>query len=214
MSIDNSFVYYFFIFSLLFLEYRGYGLSSGTPGEKGLYIDARAAVDYLFTRHDLDHSQIVLFGRSLGGAVVSADDVINLHPDLMNSFQVIDVAADSNYGSKVMCSVVENTFTSIPHMARHLISYVKYVPLICHKNRVRLSVLTKNFHLLTSPPTQFTSIDKVQKISTPILFISGLNDSLVPSSMMSLLHSQCKSSRKQLFQLSGGGHMDTWNANG
>lgn len=56
----------------LFLEYRGYGLSSGMPGENGLYIDARAAVDYLFTRHDVDHSQIVLFGRSLGGAVVSS----------------------------------------------------------------------------------------------------------------------------------------------
>lgn len=53
------------------IEYRGYGLSGGTPSEKGLYIDARAAIDYLFTRHDLDHSQIVLFGRSLGGAVVS-----------------------------------------------------------------------------------------------------------------------------------------------
>lgn len=54
-----------------FTEYRGYGLSGGAPSEKGLYIDARAAIDYLFTRHDLDHSQIVLFGRSLGGAVVS-----------------------------------------------------------------------------------------------------------------------------------------------
>lgn len=53
------------------LEYRGYGLSTGTPNEKGLYVDGRAAVDYLFTRHDLDHSQIILFGRSLGGAIVS-----------------------------------------------------------------------------------------------------------------------------------------------
>jgi abhydrolase domain-containing protein 13 len=52
------------------VEYRGYGLSSGTPSEKGIYIDARAAVDYLFTRHDVDHAQIALFGRSLGGAVV------------------------------------------------------------------------------------------------------------------------------------------------
>lgn len=53
------------------LEYRGYGLSTGQPSEKGLYIDGRAAVDYLFTRHDVDHSQIILFGRSLGGAIVS-----------------------------------------------------------------------------------------------------------------------------------------------
>lgn len=58
-------------FDFLIVEYRGYGLSSGSPSEKGIYIDARAAIDYLFTRHDVDHSQIVLFGRSLGGAVVS-----------------------------------------------------------------------------------------------------------------------------------------------
>jgi abhydrolase domain-containing protein 13 len=56
--------------SSFIVEYRGYGLSSGTPSEKGIYIDARAAVDYLFTRHDVDHAQIALFGRSLGGAVV------------------------------------------------------------------------------------------------------------------------------------------------
>lgn len=48
------------------VEYRGYGLSTGAPTEKGIALDARAAVDYLFTRHDLDHGQIILFGRSLG----------------------------------------------------------------------------------------------------------------------------------------------------
>lgn len=61
---------------------------------------------------------------------------------------------------------------------------------------------------------QFSSIEKVQRISAPILFISGLNDSLVPSTMMTALHSACKSPRKQLFQLSGGGHMNTWVENG
>jgi abhydrolase domain-containing protein 13 len=129
---------------------------------------------------------------------------------------VIDVAADSNYGSKVMCAVVENTFTSIPNMARHLISYVKFIPLICHKNRVS-SAISAALHLqnhLNHFFLKFTSIEKVQKISAPILFVSGLNDSLVPSSMMSALHNQCKSSRKQLFQLATGGHMDTWNHSG
>lgn len=56
---------------------------------------------------------------------------------------------------------------------------------------------------------QFASIDKVDKITTPALFISGLNDLLVPPSMMSSLHSLCLC-RKQLFQLAGGGHMDTF----
>lgn len=88
----------------------------------------------------MDHSQIVLFGRSLGGAVVSDEYFILSRISLLMTshftLQVIDVAADSNYGSKVMCSIVENTFTSIPQMASTLISYVKYIPLFCHKNRV------------------------------------------------------------------------------
>lgn len=29
-------------------------------------MDARAALDYLYTRHDINHSKIILFGRSLG----------------------------------------------------------------------------------------------------------------------------------------------------
>lgn len=74
-----------------------------------------------------------------------------------------------------------------------------------------LSFVIMKVHYVTQ---QFTSIEKIQKISAPILFISGLNDSLVPSMMMTALHGRCNSSRKQLFQLSGGGHMDTWNANG
>lgn len=70
--------------NILIVEYRGYGLSNGSPSEKGLYIDARAAVDYLYTRHDLDHSQIVLFGRSLGGGVVSFQLIFKIGVDLGN----------------------------------------------------------------------------------------------------------------------------------
>lgn len=52
--------------NILLVEYRGYGLSEGSPSEDGLYMDAKASLDYLFTRNDINHSEIVLFGRSLG----------------------------------------------------------------------------------------------------------------------------------------------------
>lgn len=52
--------------NILLVEYRGYGLSEGTPSEKGLYLDAKASLDYLSSRHDIDHSKIIIFGRSLG----------------------------------------------------------------------------------------------------------------------------------------------------
>lgn len=48
------------------LEYRGYGLSKGSPSEEGLYMDARSAIDFLSSRQDVNHKQIIVFGRSLG----------------------------------------------------------------------------------------------------------------------------------------------------
>jgi len=51
------------------LEYRGYGLSQGSPSEEGLYMDARTALDFLSLRCDVNHKEIVVFGRSLGKAL-------------------------------------------------------------------------------------------------------------------------------------------------
>ena len=50
-------------------DYRGYGNSEGKPSERGTYLDARAAMSYLEKRPDVDSSQIVYFGHSLGAAV-------------------------------------------------------------------------------------------------------------------------------------------------
>lgn len=53
------------------LEYRGYGLSEGTPSEQGLYRDAHAAFDYLVHQRNVPPRRIVLFGYSLGSAVAT-----------------------------------------------------------------------------------------------------------------------------------------------
>lgn len=52
--------------NILLVEYRGYGLSEGHPSEEGLYIDAKASLDYIFSRTDVNHSEVIVFGRSLG----------------------------------------------------------------------------------------------------------------------------------------------------
>jgi len=54
--------------SVLMIDYRGYGKSSGWPTEDGIYRDADAAYDYLLkTGHY--KGQIILHGESLGTAV-------------------------------------------------------------------------------------------------------------------------------------------------
>lgn len=55
--------------SVFLAEYRGYGESAGSPSEDGLAIDARAAVDYVKSRHDVDPTKVVYFGESLGTGV-------------------------------------------------------------------------------------------------------------------------------------------------
>jgi fermentation-respiration switch protein FrsA (DUF1100 family) len=77
-------------------DYRGYGKSSGSPSEKGLYKDGLAAYDYLIEKRHLPPDEIILFGRSLGAAVA------------------IEVALER----KVRSIIIESAFTSTKEMAR------------------------------------------------------------------------------------------------
>jgi fermentation-respiration switch protein FrsA (DUF1100 family) len=49
----------------LWVEWRGYGASAGTPSEAGLYRDAQAGRDWL-TARGVPASRLVLYGESLG----------------------------------------------------------------------------------------------------------------------------------------------------
>ncbi len=55
--------------SVLVLDYRGYGVSEGRATEAGVYADARAALDHLIEQRGFPENRIIVFGRSLGGAV-------------------------------------------------------------------------------------------------------------------------------------------------
>ena len=53
----------------LIIDYRGYGQSTGKTTEQGTYLDAQAAWSYLVDERGIAADQIIIFGRSLGGAV-------------------------------------------------------------------------------------------------------------------------------------------------
>jgi uncharacterized protein len=52
-------------YSVLAFDYRGYGLSSGRPTEKGLYRDVDAVLDHVWTRMK-PSGRVIYWGRSLG----------------------------------------------------------------------------------------------------------------------------------------------------
>lgn len=84
--------------NVFMLQYRGYGLSTGTPNEKGINIDAQTGLDYIRNRHELRNTRIVLYGQSLGGSVA------------------IGLAARNQKQGDIASIVLENTFTSMRKM--------------------------------------------------------------------------------------------------
>lgn len=83
-------------FSVLVYDYGGYGRSSGNATEERCYADARAMWRYLMEERHIAPEKILLFGRSLGGAVT------------------LQLATEVQSGAVI----VESTFLSIPQIAK------------------------------------------------------------------------------------------------
>jgi uncharacterized protein len=85
-------------YSLLLVEYRGYGRSEGKPSEEGMHADARAGWRYLVTERGFAARRIALVGESLGGAVAAR------------------LAAEVQPGALVLAS----SFVSLPDLASEI----------------------------------------------------------------------------------------------
>lgn len=57
--------------SLALFNYRGYGRSTGAPGEQALFSDALAIYDHVASLPQVDRKRIIVMGRSLGSAVAT-----------------------------------------------------------------------------------------------------------------------------------------------
>ncbi|KAJ3698019.1 hypothetical protein LUZ61_001724 [Rhynchospora tenuis] len=170
--------------NVFMLSYRGYGESDGSPSQHGITNDAQAALDHLVKRDDIDTSRIIVFGRSLGGAVGTV--LAKNNPD------------------KVAALILENTFTSILDMAGIMLPFLRWF--IGGSSAKGPKIL--NF-VVRSP---WNTIDIIDKVKQPILFLSGLQDELVPPVHMRLLYEKAIERNKDcLFvEFPNGMHMDTW----
>ena len=57
--------------TVIAIDYRGYGLSSGRPTEQGVYRDTDALVSYVRDRFQRPEGPLVYWGRSLGGPIAA-----------------------------------------------------------------------------------------------------------------------------------------------
>lgn len=103
----------------LIIDYRGYGKSTGKPSENGLYIDAMASWDYLLEKKDFNADQIIIFGRSLGGAVAT---------QLASRVKPRGVILESSFSSAR--DMAQHTFPLLSHLLylRYDFNSLKRVP--------------------------------------------------------------------------------------
>jgi len=99
--------------NVLMMCYRGYGLSEGSPSEKGFRIDSQTGLDYLTSHPLFKDTPIVLYGQSIGGAV--AIDLTSRNP------------------AKIQAVILENTFTSIPNLIPHVFPALRHISFLCHQ---------------------------------------------------------------------------------
>ena len=156
--------------NVLMLEYRGYGLSTGIPDEKGLNIDSQAGLDWIrnYGGGDGDEKAVdegngrgktIIYAQSIGGAVA------------------IQLAARNQASGDILGMVLENTFLSIKKMIPRSVTN--------SMNQNTINVMHSAF-----PPARFLaplchqvwpSEETLPKVTdVPILFISGLKDEIVP----------------------------------
>jgi len=89
--------------NVFMFDYRGYGLSKGRPSEKGLYLDAKAAYDYLISR-GIRPKQIIGYGESIGSAAI------------------IDLASTQTMAALI----TEGAFSSGKDMAKNAFPFLPY----------------------------------------------------------------------------------------
>lgn len=102
-------------YNIFIFDYRGFGRSNGIPSEEGLYNDALGAYDYLKGR-GYNNSDIILFGRSLGGVVaIFLASLIKNFRGLMvdSSFSSLEDLSYDLLGFRLPGFVISNRLESI-----------------------------------------------------------------------------------------------------
>ncbi|OQR83859.1 serine protease family S09X [Achlya hypogyna] len=141
--------------NILLVDYRGFGLSLGHPSERGLQLDAEATLDFAIKRQDLDATKLIVFGRSLGGAVA--------------------IYLAETRGADIAALMLENTFLSISAMVDTLLPMLspvkRFVLAIDWSNERRIAALSHPILFLAGqmdelvPPSHMTRLHDLARAS-------------------------------------------------
>jgi fermentation-respiration switch protein FrsA (DUF1100 family) len=146
-------------YNLFIFDYRGYGRSEGAPDVKGIQLDAEAALEtLLFTLLREKNDRIIVFGKSLGGAVA------------------VYTIANSPNKNRVKALILDSAFSSYRRIAREKIAE----SIIGWPFQYPLS------HLVNDDYSPVKYIKNVAPV--PVVIIQGNGDEIVPEQHGRLLY--------------------------
>jgi fermentation-respiration switch protein FrsA (DUF1100 family) len=100
--LESLHLFYRLGLSTFIFDYRGYGQSEGKPTEQGTYLDVETAWNYLVREKEVAPTEVIIFGRSVGGAIAAR--LARDHPP--------------------QALIVESTFTSVQNFAGELYPFL------------------------------------------------------------------------------------------
>lgn len=137
-------------YNLFIFDYRGYGRSEGETTAEGIHLDAEAALGTLLAMPGMEKERVIIFGKSLGGAVA------------------VYTAANTPYKDRIKGLIVESAFADYRMMARGEIART----ITGWPVQYPLSLLVNNDY---SPMKWIKKVPPV-----PVLIIHGARDPIVP----------------------------------
>jgi fermentation-respiration switch protein FrsA (DUF1100 family) len=136
--------------SVLAPEYRGYYGLAGTPSERGVASDARAAYEYLRHQLRVPHDRVVIFGWSLGAAVaVDLASQVQARAVILEGApaSIVDIGAN-RYPFFPVRWFIQNPFNAI-----HKVSAIRAPLLFLHSPEDDVIPLTEGRRLFDAAPS-------------------------------------------------------------
>ena len=170
-------------YQVFIFDYRGYGLSEGTPDREGAVTDCAAAINTVRLQPGVNPDRLIVYGQSLGGALMIP-------------------ALEGDGGRGVRAVVLESTFSSYREVVRlildrHWLTWPLQYPL--------------SWMLFTdelAPRDHLASLAGV-----PVLVVSRTGDPVVPFGAGSRLFDKIPGKDKTFWPVEGQGHIVTFTQN-